>query len=59
MSGQVSASLLTWNAKDLRLPSSPREENTFHCIHQLMPVDQMLRGIPSQMDLLVYLGRYF
>jgi hypothetical protein len=24
-----------------------------------MPVDQMLRGITSQMGVLVYLGRYF
>ena len=30
-----------------------------HCILQLMPVDQMLRGITSQMGVLVYLGRYF
>ena len=59
MSGQASARLLMWNAKDLRLLSLPREENTFRCIHQLKPVDQMLRGITSQMDLLVYLGRYF
>jgi hypothetical protein len=57
-SGRAFASFLKRSVIDLCLPlSSSREQAFIVDIHQLNPIDQMLRRITFWVDLLVYTGR--